>query len=86
MLQGAATREVKESNLHAPAGFKKPDGDIPPTWSGHQWKVYLDSEAAIDGAINCVRMNPEKEGKPKQAWPFVTPFTSLPKSSQTTYH
>ena len=86
MLKGAATRELKESNLHPLAGFEKPDGRIPPMWAGHQWKVYLDSESAIDEAINYVEMNPEKEGKPRQKWSFVTPFTGLSKGGQTTYH
>ena len=81
MLKGAATREIKESNLHPLTGFEKPDGKIPPMWSGHQWKVYLDNEAAIDEAINYVEMNLEKEGKPKQTWSFVAytaRFTGLP--------
>ena len=86
MLKGAATREIKESNLHPLAGFEKPDGKIPPMWAGNQWKVYLDDEAAIDEAINYVELNPEKEGKPRQTWSFVTPFTGLPKGGQTTYH
>jgi hypothetical protein len=46
-------------------------------WSEHQWKVYLDTEEAIDNAIVYVNDNPPKEGKPAQHWSFVTPFTGL---------
>lgn len=86
MLKGAATRQLKESNLHPLAEFKGVNGKTPPMWAARQWKVYLDNEDAIDEAINYVEMNPEKEGKPRQSWSFVTPFTGLPKGGQTTYH
>ena len=55
-------------------------------WSEHQWKVYLDSEHAIENAIAYVNDNPVKEGKREQNWSFVTPFTGLPPGGWTTYH
>ena len=57
-----------------------------PMWAAQQWKVYLDSETAIEEAIHYVESNPEKEGKPRQNWSFVTPFAGLSKGGQTTYH
>ena len=86
MLKGSATRELKESNQHPLAEFRDAAGKIPPMWAAHQWKVYLDNETAIDEAIHYVEANPEKEGKPRQSWSFVTPFTGLPEGGQTTYH
>ena len=55
-------------------------------WAEHEWKVYLDSEEAIDDAIQYVEDNPGKEEKPKQIWSFVSPFRGLPKGGWITYH
>ena len=54
-------------------------------WAEHEWKVYLDSEEAIDDAIQYVEDNPDKEEKPKQTWPFVSPFGGLSKGGWITY-
>lgn len=86
MLKGAATRELKEKNLHPFNKFKGVDGKLPPMWARQHWKVFLDNESAIDEAIHYVESNPEKEGKPPQAWSFVTPFTGLSKGGKTIYH
>ncbi|MBI3467575.1 MAG: hypothetical protein HY000_31580 [Planctomycetes bacterium] len=55
-------------------------------WAENQWKVYLDSEEAIENAIHYVEDNPIKEGKPPQTWRFVTPFAGINRSGWTTYH
>ncbi len=68
LLKGAATRQLKDDDRHPLVGFKRPDGKIPPMGSSHQWKVFLDSEEAIEEAIHYVEMNPVKEGKLAQAW------------------
>ena len=86
LLKGAATRELKENRLHPLKDFEEPNGKLPCMWARQHWKVYLDSESAIDEAIHYVESNPEKEDKPPQTWSFVTPFTGLPKGGQTTYH
>lgn len=86
LLKGAATRQLCHENRHPLAEFIRPDGRIPPIWASHQWKVFLDSETAIDEAIYYVESNPEKEGKPKQKWEFVTPFAGLEKGGWVTYH
>lgn len=86
MLKGAATRELKENNLHPLKEFETPMGKTPPMWAGQQWKVYLNDETAIEEAIHYVESNPKKEGKPRQSWAFVSPFSGLPKGGQTTYH
>ena len=86
LLKGAATRELKENDLHPLKEFKTSNNKLPPMWAAQQWKVFLDNETAIDEAINYVESNPEKEAKPRQNWSFVTPFTGLSKGGQISYH
>ena len=54
-------------------------------WAAHEWKQYLDNEESIDEAIRYVEENSEKEGKPRQAWSFVTPFAGINTAGWTTY-
>lgn len=86
LLKGEATRQVKSEGLHPFNDRPKPDGKIPAIWEIGRWKVYLDSETAIENAIRYVEENPIKEGKPAQHWPFVTPFTGITRAGWTTYH
>ncbi len=48
-------------------------------WATGRWRVYLDSEDAIENAIRYVEENPIKEGRPEQRWSFVSPFCGLDK-------
>jgi hypothetical protein len=48
-------------------------GGIPTPWTAKGWNVFLDDELGINRAIIYVQRNPEKEGKPRQRWPFVLP-------------
>ena len=85
LLKGAATRQMIDEGRHPLAAFAE-DGKGPPRmWAEHQWKVYLDSEEAIDEAIAYVNDNPLKEGKPAQRWTCVTPFAGLD-PGWVTYH
>lgn len=77
LLKGAATRRLIETGLHPLADFAKPGERPPRMWAEHEWKVFLDSEEAIENAINYVMENPTKEEKPPQHWSFVTPFAGL---------
>jgi hypothetical protein len=54
-------------------------------WSTGAWKVFLDSEEAIENAIAYVERNPLEEGMRAQRWSFVTPFGGLD-NGWTTYH
>ena len=85
LLKGAATRQLVDERQHPLAAFAEPGKAPPRMWAERQWKVYLDSEQAIENAIAYVNDNPQQEGKPPQAWPFVTPFSGLPKSGWVTY-
>jgi REP element-mobilizing transposase RayT len=86
LLKGEATKQLKAHSLHPMARFEQPNRKVPSLWAENQWKVYLDTEAAIDGAIRYVEDNPGKEGRPAQKWPFVTPFAGISRSGWTTYH
>ncbi len=77
LLKGGSTASLIADGLHPLASYAKPNERPPRMWSEHQWKVYLDTEEAIDNAIAYVNENPTKEGKPAQHWSFVTPFTGL---------
>ncbi len=85
LLKGEATKQLKKENLHPLAEHVESDGRMPSPWAHREWKVYLDSEEAIEDAIWYVEENPQKEGKPRQDWSFVTPFAGLDKG-WVTYH
>ncbi|MBI5765481.1 MAG: hypothetical protein HZA51_18385 [Planctomycetes bacterium] len=75
LLKAGASTELAASNLHPLASFAPP-GETPPTpWGADCRKVFLFTDEEIVGRIHYVEMNPVKEGKRKQNWSFVTPFT-----------
>jgi len=77
LLKGAATRRLMESNNHPLAAHAK-DGKRPPRmWAERRWKVYLDSDDAIENAINYVVDNPIKEGKRLQNWSWLSPYRGI---------
>ncbi|HIF01208.1 MAG TPA: hypothetical protein EYG03_12380 [Planctomycetes bacterium] len=84
LLKGAATTVLKKHGRHPLKTFAK-SGRPPRPWAESHWKVFLDSEEQIETAIRYVEQNPEKEGKPRQHWKFVTPFRGL-ESGKITYH
>ncbi len=86
LLKGEATKELKRNWLHPQGRFVGPDGKFPSMWAEQQWKVFLDSEEAIEAAIRYVEENPLKESKPRQKWPFITPFQGIDKGGWVTYH
>ena len=49
-----------------------------PVWTKGGWDRYLDSPEAIRGRIRYVEGNPEKEGLPRQEWPFVVAYDGWP--------
>jgi REP element-mobilizing transposase RayT len=86
LLKGASTGQLLKENLHPLATHAKPGKRPPRMWAEHEWKVYLDSEEAIETAIQYVEDNPIKEGKPKQSWKFVSAFAGIPQGGWITYH
>jgi REP element-mobilizing transposase RayT len=66
-LKGAATEELCSRRIHPFDGEEK-------AFARGEWVVYLDTPDDMHRAIRYVEQNPEKEGLPRQIWPFVTPF------------
>jgi len=77
LLKGTATKKCLDTGCHPLQKFALPGERPPRMWVEHEWKVFLDSEAAIEAAIRYVEENPLKESLPAQSWPFVTPFAGL---------
>jgi REP element-mobilizing transposase RayT len=77
LMKGAATREVVERGIHPLSRFAKTGARAPKMWARQLWKVYLDSEEAIENAIRYVLENPVKENLPAQTWSFVSGFRGL---------
>jgi REP element-mobilizing transposase RayT len=85
LLKGEATKQLKAEGLHPQGRYANAAGDVPSMWAVGQWKVYLDTDEAIENAIYYVEENPEKEGKSRQTWSFVTPFAGIDKAGWMTY-
>ncbi len=86
LLKGAATRQLVTEGCHPLAACAQPGKRAPRMWAEHEWKVFLDSEEAVENAVCYVEENPERENKPRQVWPFVTRFAGLPRGGWVTYH
>ena len=86
LLKGASTSRIIEEDRHPLAQYAEAGKRPPRMWASRLWMVYLDSEVAIENAVRYVEENPEKEGKAKQTWSFVTPFVGVSTAGWTTYH
>jgi REP element-mobilizing transposase RayT len=49
-----------------------------PIWTKGGWDRFLDSAMAVRSRIRYVEGNPEKEGLPRQLWPFVVAYDGWP--------
>jgi hypothetical protein len=63
-LESKATMELR----------RRCEWDAAELWGEHGWNVPLDSEQDVQRAQQYVEGNPQKEGRPRQRWGFVTPF------------
>jgi REP element-mobilizing transposase RayT len=72
-LKAAATRRLLKEQLHPFAHLRRPNGRPPCCWQRGSWSPFLETPEAIRDRIEYVEDNPEKEGKPRQHWPFVVP-------------
>lgn len=73
-LKGEATRQLIKERHHPFQEIVLPNRHRPKCWARDNWDVYLDSDRHVRNAIHYVEQNPLKEGKPRQNWPFVTPY------------
>lgn len=86
LLKGAATRSILRAGIHPLSRYAARDQLPPKMWSRRCWAGFLESEEAIEGAIEYVQQNPVREGKRVQRWSFITPFTGLSRGGWLTYH
>jgi REP element-mobilizing transposase RayT len=73
-FKARATQQLAAAGLHPFARYRDANGRFPSVWGHRSWKVFLNSEADIERAIDYVRNNPVKDGKKMQNWSFVTPY------------
>jgi REP element-mobilizing transposase RayT len=73
-LKGAATEQLLEEQRHPFAHLAQQNGRPPKCFARGGWNVYLDKPDDVLRAIRYVDDNPQKEGKPRQRWSFITPF------------
>ena len=85
LFKGAAAKQIIDEGRHPLAEYAKPKQRPPRMWAAHAWKVYLNSEEAIENTIHYVEDNREKENKVKQKWDFVTSFAGIQRGGWTTY-
>jgi REP element-mobilizing transposase RayT len=84
LLKGAATRQLIADGIHPQQEYADAKQSPPGMWARHQWISYLDSDRAIENAINYVIENPIKESKPQQNWKWIAPYPGL-ESGWTSY-
>jgi REP element-mobilizing transposase RayT len=70
-LKGEATQQLISEGIHPFGDEKDNKGRVPKCFARGEWKVFLDPDD-VPPAIEYVEANPEKEGKPRQRWLFVT--------------
>jgi REP element-mobilizing transposase RayT len=65
-LKARSTRQLRDDGLYT-FGAESP-------WASGCWAVFLNSPEAITRSIRYVERNPQKEGKRKQTWKFVSAY------------
>lgn len=73
-LKSHATKRLTEKRMHPLARSAANNARAQSIWSRKDWKVFLNTPADIQRVIRYVEDNPSKEGKPRQHWPFVSPY------------
>jgi len=71
-LKTRATQRLSADGLHPFADRPSGTGVLPSPWGRRAWHVFLDDPEDIARAVEYVRQNPAKEGKPPQHWSFVS--------------
>jgi REP element-mobilizing transposase RayT len=77
LLKQGATARLLEDGRHPFAHLRKTNGDVPSVWAQDFHKVFLYTVEEVLDRILYVEENPEREGKPRQTWSFVTPYDPL---------
>ena len=74
-LKGRATKALVATGLHPFLNEMDADGQVPKCWQEKQWPVFKYDPLRVRRAIQYVEDNPLKEGKKRQVWSFVIPYT-----------
>jgi REP element-mobilizing transposase RayT len=74
-MKARATQQLRVEGMHPFEHLCDDSRQIPTIWTHRAWKVFLDSHRGIDRAVRYVQDNPIKEGKPRQHWSFVVPYS-----------
>jgi len=72
-MKQAATAQLLSDGRH-PFG-RGADGRERSVWGQDSRKVFLSNSVEVRDRIVYVELNPEKEGKRRQTWPFVILYT-----------
>ena len=76
-LKRAASRKLREDNLHPLSEFGEKNKSLPSPWARQCWKVFINDERDYDRSVRYVEDNPVKEGLRPQKWTFVEQPSSL---------
>ena len=76
-LKQAATTALLNANLHPFQNERYADRRSPSPWARKEWAPFLDSPQDIVRASDYTNRNPERDGKPRQDWSFVTPYVAM---------
>jgi REP element-mobilizing transposase RayT len=71
-LKTRATQRLSADGLHPLANCSSGTAAPPSPWGRKAWHVFLDDREDIARAVDYVRQNPVKDGKPPQHWSFVS--------------
>ena len=82
-LKARATQQLSVRGLHPLAEFRERDGTIPSPWARNFWVVYIFEEDHLRKAIEYVENNPLREGKPRQRWSFVIPYSGQARNARS---
>jgi len=74
LLKGELTKSLVQHGQHSFQEFARSGKAPPPCFGRKWWTVFIDSENHFLQSLPYVENNPEKEGKPRQSWDFVTPY------------
>lgn len=74
-LKRWATRALVADGLHPFQSEQDETGRVPKCWQVNGWPVWKYTPDQVRGTIRYVEVNPLKEVKPRQVWPFVVPYT-----------
>ncbi len=75
-LKTRATQQLSADGLHPLCNRSSGTGAPPSPWGRKAWNVFLNDQEGIARAVDYVRHNPVKEGKPPQHWKFVSSITT----------